>query len=139
MTPETIAYAKDRIAYWQNRLRLDDWHINLSLDPPPANCRAHHDSHVNIRQSVIRLSPDVPWDQVEREVLHELLHIRFGIVTLSLGILSADTTKATDEAFSKMWDLGMEGAIEALCDAFGVNPRHEWDHPLTDKVWLNLA
>lgn len=139
MTPETIAHAKDRIAYWQARLRLADWHIRLSAEPPGPENRASHESHVDIRSAVVQLHPEIPWDQVDREVLHELLHIRLVLLERSTFILRHDTSPLTDSAFKSVWELSLEAAIEALCDALGANPRREWDPARVEAPWLNLA
>lgn len=125
----------DYIAEWQARLRLGDWTIRWAEGVEPgSDDRSTVDMFANVRQAVIRLRSDTPAGQVERQVVHEMLHIRLVIVERAFVEAKEWTPKAVDPALDAMWSLGLEAAIEALCDALGCAPRADWtpdSHPFS--------
>lgn len=82
--------------------------------------------HANIRQAAIMLRSDTPAGQVERQVVHELLHARLVIMEQAFREAKEWTPRSVDHALDAMWALGAEGAIEALCDALGLAARGDW-------------
>lgn len=120
------------IARWQKRLRLGDWTIRIAKGmEPDEGDRSTVVMHSNVRQAVIRLRSDTPESQVERQIVHEMLHIR--LIGAERAFIEAKvwTPKASDDPLDAMWHLGQEAAIEALCDALGCEPRADW----TDEVF----
>jgi hypothetical protein len=117
------AGAQEALDHWQRRLRLGDWIIRLGDGEPEPDERSHVDMHTNIRQAVILLRSDTPASQVERQVVHELLHVRLVLLERAYIAAKGHAPRGWDDS---LWDLGTEAAIEALCDAVGCRPRADW-------------
>ncbi|HSW43511.1 MAG TPA: hypothetical protein VLM76_13470 [Patescibacteria group bacterium] len=118
--------ARHLLPTWQDRLRLGDWRIAVSdLEPDPDD-RSTIDLHVAIRQAAIRLRGDTPPSQVERQLVHELLHVRFALAEQAWRDTRQHTPPAFDPPNRTLWEAGVEAAIEALTDALGCAPRADW-------------
>lgn len=76
------------VRYWRRRLRLEHWDIKIRYARArelPEDC-AGHIRRVDVKYSAViwvldphDFDPDIPWPHdVERVVVHELLHIVFG-------------------------------------------------------------
>jgi hypothetical protein len=111
------------LAVWRDRLGLRDWHIMTSnFAPDEGDMRSCVDLDVGLQQAVVRFDPTLPDDQVERQVVHELLHARLAETRDVFDqVVGGNTVAAT-------WcDRSTERAIEALVDAFLPDqPRREW-------------
>jgi hypothetical protein len=103
----------DSIRRWSARLRLGDWTIGVSAVPPDRNDqRSSIDLDMNIRRAVIRFDPTLPPDQVERQIVHELLHVRtVGLEDVFDQVVGSDGTAQT------WWTREHESMIEAMVDA----------------------
>jgi hypothetical protein len=111
---------------WQPRLRLADWRIGFAGPPPGDDDRSTVDVDVKVRSAVIRLRDDTPPSQVERQVVHELLHVVVsGMEDTYIGA-KAYTPKAWDEQGDRSWDRACEFAIESLTDALTGSRRADW-------------
>lgn len=122
----TIIPIQQAIALWQPRLRLADWRIAASLEEPEPNDRSTADIDVNVRSAVIRLRRDTPPGQVERQVVHELLHVLLSGMEDAWRAAKEHTPKAWDDAGDRLWARGAEFAIEALTDALTGSRRADW-------------
>lgn len=114
------------LAKWQPRLRLADWRIALSSEEPETDDRSTVNMDVRIRSAVIRLRSDTPDSQIERQVVHELLHIVLSGMEDTYRGAKAYTPKSWDDAGDTSWDRGAEFAIEALTDALTDTRRADW-------------
>lgn len=115
------------LSTWQARLRLGNWRIAVSdLEPGPDD-RSSIDMHVAIRQAAIRLRGDTPPSQVERQLVHELLHVRLALAEQAWRDTRQHTPPAFDPPNRTLWEAGVEAAIEALSDALGCAPRADWE------------
>jgi hypothetical protein len=125
MTP-----SQDLLLLWQARLRLQDWAIRLSeLPPDDGDERSSVNIDANVRQAVIRFDPVMPADQAERQLLHELLHVRLVVMEDAFSQVVGD-----DETARQWWKRGEESAIEALVDALLPGyPRREYRG---DAAWV---
>jgi hypothetical protein len=126
--------ARQLLPEWQRRLRLGDWYIAVSDLDPESDARSNVDMHTQIRQAAIRLDKKTPASQVERQLVHELLHVRFAYTEWALQLAKKHTPLAFDESNDALWNSGMEAGIEALCDALGCAPRSEWESSLAAYV-----
>lgn len=116
---------------WQTRLRLLDWHIALSSQAPDdSDERSAVDMDANVRRAVIRFDPVLPDDQWERQLLHELLHVRLVMLEDAFSQVAGD-----DKTAREWWQRGEESAIEAIVDAFLLPgaPRRDYRG---DAVWV---
>jgi len=111
---------------WQSRLRLADWQIAVSNLEPDPDDRSTVNMDVRVRSAVIRLRSDTPPSQVERQVLHELLHILLSGMEDAYRAAKDYTPKAWDDPGDIVWSRGAEFAIEALTDALTGTERCEW-------------
>ena len=68
--------SRDQLSEWMRKLRLTDWLIRLSEVAADDDDRSTVDIDANTRQAVIRFDPVMPADQAERQLVHELLHVR---------------------------------------------------------------
>ena len=114
------------IAKWQKALRLADWRIVLSgLEADPDD-RSTVNMDVLTKSAVIRLRSDTPASQVERQIVHELLHIVLVGMEDAYRGAKEYTPKGWDAAGDRIWSRGSESAIEALTDALTGTIRAEW-------------
>ena len=119
--------ARELLPAWQHRLRLDDWFIRISnCKPADKDARSQVDTHPTVRQASIQLRADTPPGAVERQLVHELLHIRFALVRTAYANTLEHTPAAFDKPNGVLWDMGFEAAVEALCDALGLPARLSW-------------
>lgn len=107
---------------WLVTLRLTEWHIGLSDIPCDSDDeRSSVDIDRNLHRAVIRFDPTLPEDQIERQILHELLHVRLAELEDAFRQVASE-----DETARTWWHRSEERAIEALTDA--LLP----DHPRRD-------
>jgi hypothetical protein len=117
---------KAALAKWQPRLRLADWRLAFSDLEPDEDSRSNIDLDVRIRSGVIRLRSDMPPSQIERQVVHELLHVLMSGMEDTYRSCKEFTPKAWDSAGDTMWNRAEEFAIEALVDELTEVPRTDW-------------
>lgn len=121
MKPQTA------IDKWMPALRLGSWRVvHSSLEPDDADQRSCVNIDVLIRSAVIRLRSDTPSSQVERQVVHELLHVLLSGLEDTYRAAKEHTPKAWDDAGDRMWGRAEEAAIEALTDALTGSARADW-------------
>lgn len=73
---ERTARIISAIDRYQADFRLGDWDIRHDPDPPHGKgCSAETRYHDSNRVVVLAIHPDVTGDQVERHVIHELMHV----------------------------------------------------------------
>ena len=125
--------ARRLLPEWQRRLRLGDWMLAVSDLEPGKGERSTIDLHTSIRQAAIRLRSDTPLSQVERQLVHELLHARLALMSWAWRDARSFTPEAFDRSNETLWSAGEEAAIEALCDALGCAPRAAWG--IEDPEW----
>ena len=104
---------QEAVQVWRDRLRLGEWHIGLSdVAPDEDDDRSSVDIDRNLHRAVIRFDPVLPEKQNERQVLHELLHVRLAELEDAFRQVVGD-----DETARTWWHRSEERAIEALVDA----------------------
>lgn len=121
-----IIPVQQAIALWQPRLRLADWRIAASIEEPDEGQRSTVNIDVLVRSAVIRLRSDTPASQVERQVVHELLHVLLSGAEDAFRAAKEHTPKAWDDAGDRLWSRGEEFAIEALTDVLTGSRRADW-------------
>ncbi len=111
------------IRHWVGVLRLNEWHVGLSDVPcDDGDERSSVDIDRNLHRAVIRFDPTMPEDQAERQIVHELLHVRLSEMEDAFRQVVGD-----DETASTWWHRSEERTIEALTDALLPDqPRREW-------------
>ena len=118
---------QDALDIWLPRLRLHGWRVAHSPLPPSGEDeRSSVDIDVNIRSAVVRLRADTPDSQVERQVVHELVHVVLSGMEDTYRAAKEHTPKAWDDAGDRMWGRAEEAAIEALTDALTGSRRADW-------------
>lgn len=109
MTGEFQAF----VATWQPRLRLPDWHIAVSpIAPDEDDERSSVEMDRNLHRAVVRFDPTLPEDQYERQVVHELLHVRLSELEDAFRQVVGD-----NEVAKTWWSRSCERTVEALTDA----------------------
>lgn len=118
-----------KLRSWQERLALADWHIGVSDVPCDDNeTRSSVDIDPILHRALVRFHPTTPRDQIERQIVHELLHVRLSDLENVFNRVVGDDSTAT-----AWWHHGEERMIEALVDALlPKNPRREW---MGGPVW----
>lgn len=76
---------------------------------------------------------DTPEGQIERQVVHELLHVVLSGMEDAFRAAKEHTPKAWDDAGDRLWSRGEEAAIEALVDALTGTKRANWEP--NGNVW----
>lgn len=122
----TTLVSPELLERWQRRLRLSDWHIAVSSEEPGEEDRSTIDMDARIRHAVIRFRSDTPASQVERQLVHELLHALLTGMEDAYNAARTYAPASHDEAARRLWDRGCEFAIEALCDALTGTKRADW-------------
>lgn len=70
------ATIRDRIAYWQRRLGLQDWDIRYyPLGNPSPKYFATVASRLQEKVAQVEIAPDLPLSQIDVTIVHELLHV----------------------------------------------------------------
>lgn len=106
---------EERVIYWQELLRLQDWRIvvqmcrSRDIDERDAQCEQMQ----SLRQALIKISDPVDWSpavplplDMEWNLVHELLHIVWGLPTAHI-----DRSERSPEVWT------MEAAIESTTHA----------------------
>lgn len=111
---------------WQQRLRLVDWTIRVADDDPDPDNKSSVDFDVPTRMAAIRFRADTPAEVLERQLVHELLHVRLGELEDLLNVAIADHASPAAELLRLWRRRTLESSIEALADALTGIPRAEW-------------
>lgn len=108
---------------WQVRLRLTEWHIGVSdVAPDGDDERSSVDIDRNLHRAVLRFDPTLPLDQRDRQIVHELLHVRMAELEDCFRQVVGD-----DETAATWWHRCEERMIEALTDALvPAQPRRDY-------------
>lgn len=123
-----LAEAQQLTEQWRPRLGLADWWVSVSsLAPGEDDSRSEVDIDRNLHRAVLRFDGDLPEDQLERQVVHELLHIRLAELEDCFRQVEGD-----DHTARKWWDRSQERTVEALASALVQTPRREYRG---DRVW----
>lgn len=122
------------VARWQRALGLEDWRIGVAPIPPTdADERSSVDIDRNTHVAAVRFDPTLPDDQRERQVVHELLHVRLAELSDVFRQVAED-----DEVAKTWWHRSEERAIERLTDLLVPHePRREYrgSAPWTSAVF----
>lgn len=124
--PSAAVLARAVLPHWQGRLRLSDWRLAVGDGEPGVDDRSCVDIDVLVQSAVVRLRSDTPPDQVERQLVHELLHVRLAALEDVHNLALEHTPPAFDKVADRAWDRACEPAIEALCDALTGTTRADW-------------
>lgn len=91
MKNNTLAWARRYVKDWAYRLRLQDWKITVEVAGSEleafahTNINRHHNTaNITVRNPVHTPSDNAAVDDLEVTVVHELLHLRFLPVELTL-------------------------------------------------------
>lgn len=108
MTEEQAAIVRK----WQRALRLSEWWVGISDVPcDDMDMRSMVDIDRNLHRAVIRFDATLPNDQMERQIVHELLHVRLAeLEDVFRQVVGEDGTADT------WWHRAEERTIEALTD-----------------------
>lgn len=120
------ALARTALSSWQGRLRLSDWRLAVGDEEPEPNDRSTVDMDVLSRSAVIRLRSDTPASQVERQLVHELLHVRLAEIEDVHDLALEHAAPAFTQVALRAWDRACEPAIEAITDALTSTTRADW-------------
>jgi uncharacterized protein YaeQ len=102
------------IGHWVDRLRLSEWTVLVSDSAPDEDdMRSMVDIDRNLHRAVIRFDPTLPATQRERQILHELIHVRLAELEDVFRLVVDD-----DETARTWWHRSEERTIEAIIDAF---------------------
>jgi hypothetical protein len=113
--PLAERYVRQRLALWQNRLKLQEWNITLVLSHPSD---LRHGTLGNIRWDAEKKTARIrvldaseyhrPFqstlNDMEFTVVHELIHLEFSPVTRNEESRSAESRTAEEEAVNRMAD-----------------------------------
>lgn len=123
---EPRAVAGVLLSAWQQRLRLSDWTIRISGAEPDQDDKSSVDIDVTTRIAALRFRADTPMTALERQLVHELLHVRLSEFEDLLNQAEAHTPPAFDKLADRWRARALESAIEALADALTGTSRGEW-------------
>lgn len=131
---QDLAAVNAQIGLWQAALRLSDWHIAATNVEPDPDSRSNVEIDVNVRLAALRLRASTPMAQVDRQIVHELLHVLLAGMEDAFRAAKEYTPRAWDDAGNRMWHRAEESAIEALVDVLVGVPRGHWG-PDEGKTW----
>jgi hypothetical protein len=122
-----------RIAFWSKKLGTDGWQVRYSLIPADEEHRASTTPDGDRRRAVIQISADCPDSQVDREIVHELLHVLLYEANDLFERSVGDHQPEAREFLRGQWRRSVEWPIERLVDAltgipfgqFGIEHNHE--------------
>lgn len=98
------------VARWQARLGLSHWRLLVSDRPPDEDdSRSEVDIDRNVLQALLRFDPVLPDDQLERQVVHELVHVRLAELDDVFRQVSVP-----DSVPRTWWGRAEEATVEAL-------------------------
>ena len=83
--------------YWRDLLRLNDWAFVFVIHDLDNGISAQIEPDFVYRRATIFISPSVPDDELEYDIVHELLHIRLGIVRFYAKMFLDDDKRLTNE------------------------------------------
>lgn len=128
-----VEAVNSHIRAWQEVLGLLDWEIRFSPAALDAETfRASHDMDSIHRRGAIRLSADAPTSQVDRLIVHELLHALMAQMEDTLN-RATDDLGADARAFLKgQWERSQEWVIERLASLITGT---DWQAFHDDPVW----
>lgn len=92
---------------WQKRLRIQDWEIEVYLVDhlKMPDLMGHCANKPSLMCATIKVADDVPEDEMEQTLLHELLHVRFPLSN-------------RDSVDDLMFEQGIEQTAWALMEAY---------------------
>jgi hypothetical protein len=123
---ERIELAWEALYAWQAKLGLKDWDIRITEQEPDPGYLAQVQTSPADRAAQINLCADVPLDQVEREVLHELLHIVMKPYTTPTEHLVAISGEELGVYMAHTLEDAEEVVIEQIVRAFGFPHLATW-------------
>jgi hypothetical protein len=115
-----------QIHSWQAFLGLGQWRIAFSTQKVGADERAHADIDLIHRIAAISLRNDLPGNQVDRELVHELAHVAMAELEDLFLRAGADLGKRRRRQFEQQWKRAQEPLCDALADALVGVERMEW-------------
>jgi len=122
-----MATAEGLIAGWRERLGLGSWDIRYSaLAPQDQDERASADIHTIPRRAVIRIDHGCPHECLEREVVHELLHVLMADMEDTAERARSGLGEEARAYLAGQWERSQEWAIERLADALTGTVYVEW-------------
>lgn len=114
--PVTREKVDAQIEAWQDLMGPLDYVVRYSPSSPGADNRGRVSLAAGKRLGVLTLQPDMPDDQVDRTIVHELLHCYIAGLEIAVSMLKEYTSAATDKAFDTAWDHAEHYMIERLTD-----------------------
>ena len=82
---------------WRDILRLNDWEITFMVHELAEGTAAQVDPNFTYKRAVVFISPDVTDDELEFDIVHELLHIRLGIIRFYAKLFLSGDRRLTNE------------------------------------------
>lgn len=126
MADRRTARMNARIRVWQEALGLGNWRIGFSPTPPDPDAKASSQISVPTKAAAIQVQPECPEGLVDREIVHELLHVLLA-EQADLFAKGIETRgKEAIEVLEHQYGQHQEWIIERLVDAITGIPHGEW-------------
>lgn len=124
--PERRALITSLIAKWQPRLCLRDFDIRVGTDEPAAGRRgeSHHWPEKNA--AVVCIAPTAPDSEIERIVVHEMLHVLMQQVVSTFESAKGCASPGAAAELHERWEMAEEQMIEKLTIALVGQPVAVW-------------
>lgn len=113
------------IAKWAAHLGLADWHIRYSPAEPDPDAHAQTNCFAPHKQAAIRLEATLPVSQIDRKVVHELLHVSLWEVQEAFNQAVAELSVGQRDTLMTLQRDASERLIESMVDALTGIPRVE--------------
>jgi hypothetical protein len=131
MTPRQIA---KRILYWQSKLGLGSWDIRYSPVSPEDDERASCLFDVRTKYGAVCIAKDAPVDQVDRLIVHELLHMLMGEMQDCFDRSVGSHQEEARSFLEGQWLRSQEWVLERLADTLTGSRRIEFGDDVS-HVW----
>jgi hypothetical protein len=122
---------------WQERLGLGSWDITVKVEPVEGQdnawgaCFPHDDYEV----ATIVIEPDVPGEQLERIIVHELLHL----VVRDLDWSAHQLEETLGPIIGAMFNTQFEHELESVVDKLAVMLVKMWYSGRNEEVPSSAA
>jgi len=129
------------IEEWAIYLGLAGWEIRFSTLPPSDDDdRGSTDIDCVHRRAVIRLDSNIPASQVDRVLVHELIHVLLADVTDTFNRTAAELAPETAKFLRGDLHRAEEWAIERLADIITGTKVEQWElvgRPDNNQPWIS--
>lgn len=127
----------DRIREWQDVLGMGHWEIQFSPLPPLKDSRASIDIDIHHLRGAFRIDSHVPASQVDRLIVHELLHALQAPMEDCLVRALSEHGESAQAFLRGSWERAQEFVNERLTSLITGTEIEHFDSGDEGEPWLS--